>query len=140
LHVGIVGGRPLRFFRSPLSKIDGRPDMPWHAVEDLHRCLGLNREQRKIFLRKLRKWREPQTVPTADGLTTIAPHFMAQGVVDAMVEVGQVSAAIRDDYDHAGAKATEKLIAATPLEYGSDEWFGCMKAAMNRWDAGGNAA
>jgi hypothetical protein len=40
LHVGIVGGQPLRFFRSPLN--DGRPDLPWHAVDDLQQCLRLN--------------------------------------------------------------------------------------------------
>jgi hypothetical protein len=27
---------------SPLA--DGRPDLPWHAVDDLHHCLGLKRQ------------------------------------------------------------------------------------------------
>ena len=83
LHVATVGGPPLRFFRTPIN--DGRPDLPWHAVEDLHRCLGLNRAARKYFLHRLREWKEPRTVATADGLVTIAPHFIAQGTIDANV-------------------------------------------------------
>jgi hypothetical protein len=137
LHIGTIGGQPLRFFRSPLSKFDGKPDLPWHAVDDLHRCLGLNREQRQFFLRMLRRWNgpRPQTaIATAEGVTTIAPHFMAQGAIDAFVEIGRAAANIRDEYDRAGAKATEKLVAMIPFEFGSDDWFGWMKAAMNRWE------
>jgi hypothetical protein len=53
LHVATVGGHPLRFFPTPLN--DGRPDMPWVAIDDLYRCLGFNRPQRKRLEQKLRK-------------------------------------------------------------------------------------
>jgi hypothetical protein len=80
LHVARVGGHQLRFFQSPMN--DGCPDFPWHSVDDLHRCLGLNREQRKFFLHKLKaKHNEVRTVATAEGIITVAPHFMAQGTV-----------------------------------------------------------
>jgi len=41
LYAATVGGQPLRFFRTPLG--DGRPDFPWCGLDDLGRCLGLNR-------------------------------------------------------------------------------------------------
>ena len=37
LHIATVGGHPLRFFKTPLN--DGRPDLVWHAVDDLQHCL-----------------------------------------------------------------------------------------------------
>ena len=132
LHVATVGGQPLRFFKSPLN--DGRPDLPWHAVDDLHRCLGLNRDARRFFLRRLRQWGEPKTVATADGVVTVAPHFMAQGTVDAMVEEGVAPASVRTEYDRAGADAIRKLMHRVPLEFGSNAWFGWMRDAMNRWE------
>src|SRR5262249_3089323 len=92
LHIATVGGHPLRFFKTPLD--GGRPDFPWHAVDDVQRCLGLNRQGRKIFLHKLRssEWsRMVRTVATADGVITVAPHFIAQGTIDAMVEPARMT-------------------------------------------------
>jgi hypothetical protein len=132
LHMGTVNSQPLRFFRTPLE--DGRPDLPWHAVEDLHRCLSLNRNARKYFLHRLREWKEPRTVATADGLVTVAPHFVAQGTIDAMVEGEMAPASIRAEYDLAGSEALKKLIPP-PLEYGADAWLAWIKAATNRWEA-----
>jgi hypothetical protein len=125
LHTGIVGGQPLRFFRTPLN--DGRADLPWHAVDDLHRCLGLNRDARKYFLHKLRAWKEPRTVTITEGIITVAPHFMAQGTIDAIVENGMVPTSVRAEYDQAGADAMRKLMHGIPFEFGSDAWFGWMK-------------
>jgi hypothetical protein len=130
LHVATVGGQPLRFFRTPIN--DGRPDLPWHAVEDLHRVLGLNRDARRFFLHKLREWGGVQTVATADGVITIAPHFMAQGTVDAMVEEGMAPASVRAEYDHAGTEAMRKL--AIPYPFPSADWLFWMRDAMNRWE------
>jgi hypothetical protein len=129
LHVGTVSGQPLRFFKTPLD--DGKPDLPWHAVDDLQRVLGLNREQRKFFLHKLRN-RDVRTVATADGIITIAPHYMAQGTIDAMIEMGKAPASVRAEYDRVGS-ALQKLIPP-PLEFGTDAWFGWMKAATHRWE------
>jgi len=130
LHVATVGGHPLRFFRTPLN--DGRPDMPWHCVDDLHKCLGLNRDLRRVFLRKLKGAKWPSAAAAADGIITIAPHFVAQGTIDAMTDVGVAPKSVRAEYDHAGAEALKKLGVPFPLP--SDEWFGWMKAAMNRWN------
>jgi hypothetical protein len=133
LHVATVDGQPLRFFRTPLN--DGRPDLPWHCVDDLHRCLGLDRNARRAFLRRLqnaREWgKDVRTVATADGLITIAPHYMAQGWVDAMIHEGMAPARVRREYDLAGTDAMKKL--GVPFPFGSDEFFAWMKAAMNRW-------
>jgi hypothetical protein len=133
LHIATTGGHPLRFFRTPIN--DGRPDLPWHAVDDLHRCLGLNRDARRFFLRWLRAQKEPRTVATTDGLVTIAPHCMAQGCIDAMVEKGMAPASVRTEYDLAGSEALKKLIPP-PSETGADPstWLAWIKAAMNRWE------
>jgi hypothetical protein len=132
LHVGMASGQPLRFFRTPIN--DGRPDLHWHAVDDLHRCLGLNREQRRFFQRKLQEWGDIQTVATADGIITVAPHYMAQGVIDAMIEQGMAPTTIRSEYDLAGIEATKKVVPAY-LDFPGDAWLAWMKAAMNRWEA-----
>jgi hypothetical protein len=85
LYVATVGGHPLRFFASPID--DGRPDFAWHAVDDLHTCIGLNRHQRAVFLRKLQGAPRDvlaqgalRTVATADGVLTIAPNFVADAL------------------------------------------------------------
>ena len=76
-----------------------------------------------------------QTVATSDGLVTIAPHFMAQGCIDAMVEEGMVPTGARDEYDDAGTDAMHKLVV--PFAFPSDGWMAWMKAAMNRWENAG---
>jgi hypothetical protein len=35
VHIAMVGGKPLRFFASPLN--DGRPDLPWVVIDDVGR-------------------------------------------------------------------------------------------------------
>jgi hypothetical protein len=47
LHVAIVNGKQLRFFRSPNN--DGRADFPWHSTDDLQSVFGLNRAQCRIM-------------------------------------------------------------------------------------------
>ena len=54
IHIATMGEHQLRFFRRPIN--DGMPDFPWHSVDDLYSCLGLNREQRRVFLRKLKEF------------------------------------------------------------------------------------
>jgi hypothetical protein len=89
LHIGTVCGNSVRFFKTPND--DGRPDFPWHSVDDLQQALGLNRAARRFFLRKMRNgdWGAAvRTVAMDGGLVTIAPHFVAQGTISAIVEVG----------------------------------------------------
>jgi hypothetical protein len=107
LHVAIIRGHQLRFYRTPNN--DGRPDLPWHCVDDLYRCMGLSRE----FRRQLQRWhlakKVTRTVATADGLVTIAPHCMAQGAIGAWKETG--GANIEHEYAMEGSIALGKLTA-----------------------------
>jgi hypothetical protein len=139
VHVGTVGGQPLRFFRSPLA--DGRPDLPWHSVGDLHDCLGLNRAMRKVVYKKLRKRKLQQRVATAHGGAVIAPHVVALALIETLVEIGMAQPAIRAEYARARNQALRKLIP--PPLFGS-AWFAWMTTALACWegapDAGGRDA
>ena len=87
IHVATVCGHRLRFFKTPIS--DGAPDFPWHSVEDLRCCMKLPRDLRRLMLRTERgsefknSYRD---VATAEGIVTIAPHFIAQAILDGMGE------------------------------------------------------
>ena len=109
IHIATIGDQTLRFFRTPND--DDRPDFPWHCVGDLHRCLGLNQTARKFVRHKLRKWGGLQTVATPQGSVVIAPNYMAQGGINAMIAMGQVSASFRAQYDAEGAIALKELVA-----------------------------
>ena len=52
VHVGNVGGHRLRFFRICSMGLTCRGT----ASMNLHRCIGLDRNQRRYFLRRLREW------------------------------------------------------------------------------------
>lgn len=82
LHVDRLNGRPLRFFRAPLAGTH----LPWHAFDDMQACLALPEGLRIALKRDLMAdWsRDVRTVATADGLVTIAPHWMAAGLVGAI--------------------------------------------------------
>ena len=90
LHVGDFGGRSVRYFASPVYQASRQPDMPWHSVDDLWPLLVPEDTQAVFDLlkRKLRSdWQEPRTVATADGLATIAPHFMGEGIFAAFASL-----------------------------------------------------
>jgi len=72
-----------------------------------------------------------RTVATSDGILTIVPHFMAQGMIDAMVELGKATESMRHDYDLAGTEAMKQI--AVPFPFPSDEWWAWMKAAIYHW-------
>ena len=54
------------------------------------------------------------TTATIDGVTTIAPHWMAQGLIDAAVEFGAATASIERDYVREGVKALDALTGNLP--------------------------
>jgi hypothetical protein len=91
LHVGRLNGRPLRFFRAPLTGTH----LPWHAFDDMQACLALPESLRAALKRDLMAdWgRDVRTVATADGIVTIAPHWMAAGLI------GAVAGRTGDDLD-----------------------------------------
>jgi hypothetical protein len=139
LHTGTVCGHPVRFFRSPNN--DGRPDFPWFAIDDLQKAVGLNRQARQFFLHKMRSsnWgNAARTVATDDGRVTVAPHFVAQGFLSASIDKGMATPSAETDYACAGADAMMKLTAH--LQFGTDEWFWFMKAAMNRHEKADDVA
>ena len=78
----LLNGRSLRFFRAPLTGTH----LPWHAFDDLLACLALPEDVRVGLKRDLMAgWsRDVRTVATADGIVTIAPHWMAAGLVGAV--------------------------------------------------------
>lgn len=85
IHRDDVFGSQLRYFSSPIYDETNQPDMPWHVFDDLMRILELDQEATTYLLRKLRgDWPEPRTVATSEGLLTIAPHFMAEGLLMAI--------------------------------------------------------
>lgn len=125
IHTGIIAGKPVRFFRTPLN--DGRPDFPWHAVDDLMAACNLDRQRRRHFLRMMQKDHPGtmRTIATPNGIVTVAPHFQAQGLVDAMIHVGCASSTARRDYDTAIFEAGEKDQPEASFEY--------TIAAFHRW-------
>src|SRR3712207_3966318 len=102
-HTGRLNGQPARFFTGP----SGGPELPWHAVEDLYQALGLPRSVRRQLLRMMQEtWgQELRTVATRDGVGTIAPHFVAQGLLGAAAELmgsrAKAGADLESAYAHA---------------------------------------
>jgi hypothetical protein len=136
LHVATVGDHPLRFFRTPLN--DGRPDLPWVAIDDLGRCIGLSRRNRKIHLRVFHSLSKDiiRTVATPDGRISIAPHALARAAVEALIDMGRAPTSARDDYVSASAEAMSKL---NPEGFPSVEALTAwVNAAANRWQSVGS--
>lgn len=112
IHTAAVGLGNLRFFRSPL---DG-PRMPWFAVPDLFTCLSMDRSLRRVFHANLKaKHRsDVRMVWTETGEIMIAPHFMAQGLIHALIEVAGAPSSLETSYVHGGAGAMDALVAHLP--------------------------
>jgi len=133
LHIATIRGQQLRFYRTPNN--DGCPDLPWHNVDDLQKCLGLSRQQRKFFLKE--EWASEfksafKSIAAANGIVVIAPHFVAQGTIDAMQDcMGDVEDVDRD-YHRGGVVACKKLTSGLSFENGLLEW---MAAAFHRHKA-----
>lgn len=115
IHAGAIGSVTLRFFRSPSDE----PDTPWIVVDDLARCLDFDQALRQLFHRGLQSdWASAvRTIATADGVVTIGPHFMAQGLLEAAVELNAAAQEVRDGYYRAGGRAMKVLTAGmTPRD------------------------
>jgi hypothetical protein len=110
LHVAVIGGHSLRFFRTPLN--DGRPDLPWVAIDDLGRCLGLSRTDRRVHLRAVHAGSKAiiRTIATSDGPASIIPVSLANAAAAALVEdLGRGPAQARAEYQRAASHALMKL-------------------------------
>lgn len=109
IHTAIVGLGNLRFFRSPLEG----PRQPWHAVSDLFTCLAMDRGLRRAFHYRIKhEWKKDvRNVWTDTGETLIAPHFMAQGLIDSMIEIGRAPAGSDAAYAMACVGAMKAITA-----------------------------
>ncbi|ABS68670.1 hypothetical protein Xaut_3441 [Xanthobacter versatilis] len=107
LHEALCNGQRLRLFRPPA---DGT-DFPWHAMDDLHACLGLPAELRRTIMRGIRSQVIVHTVATADGIVTIAPHFMAYGLIEGAIERGHAPAWAEKEYRLSMVVAMKKMTA-----------------------------
>lgn len=88
--IGDFYGHEVRYFASPTYLATRQPDMPWHCVDDLWSALFPkgNTEAATFLKRKLRSdWHEVRTAATASGIVTIAPHFMAEGIFEAFLDM-----------------------------------------------------
>lgn len=135
IHVGTILVGPVRFFCSPLD--DGRPDLPWHAQDDLARALGLP----AATIGKLRS-RFIATHPdafyntrTAAGMVPIAPNFAAMEMVLEVLDRGKRKLAIADHLLEATA-ALKALVAPMPMAARAAYPI----AAFARWEMPGRAA
>jgi hypothetical protein len=139
LHVAVIGGHPLRFFRTPLN--DGRPDLPWVAIDDLGRCLGLSRKDRRTHLRVFASLHKEivRTIATPGGPTSIVPLSIANAAAAALVEdLGRGSAHARGEYQHAAGAACMKLPRGPfPSVEALTAWA---NAAANRWSNVGSVS
>lgn len=107
-YIGTFNQAPLRFFKAPLPG----PHLPWHAAEDLYACLRLPRDLRRTFQRQLKSSEYKnavRTVAVTDGIITIAPHFVAQGLIGAMIDVGQATASTEVAYARQAKEAWDAI-------------------------------
>jgi hypothetical protein len=115
LHTAPVNGKTVRFYRSPLN----RPDTAWHNLDDLHAALGVPRGMRREFAVSLRNGsfaKDIKTIATADGIVTIAPHYMAHGIIDASVKAGRAPESAEQDYRRAMSSTSIKITAGMSEE------------------------
>jgi hypothetical protein len=86
IHITEINGLPLRMFASPLYTQFRQADYPWHSADDLRAILRLPDDLRALFQQRMKaEWTEQvKTVATPTGLTMIAPHYMAEGMLKAM--------------------------------------------------------
>jgi len=110
-------------FASPLYEQHRQADLPWHSADDLRRILRIDGELRDVLQRRMKAdWDEVRTVATENGITTIAPHFMAEGLIEAMEEMPDVlpepdRVLARGRYRNAVTSAMKLMVAhLCPLE------------------------
>lgn len=108
VYVGILRGKPLRFYRPPHTQ----PAFPWHAVTDFLLAVDLPRALRRTFEAGLGKqWKaETKMIDTPTGIVTIGPHFMAQGLIDGLVETQRVTEALEQEYVALALQALDAMI------------------------------
>jgi hypothetical protein len=113
IHTAPLGAATLRFFKSPSTV----PDLPWHVYDDLLRCTDLPRAARRQFLQMLTSGPfkgDVRTVASSDGIVTIAPHFVAQGLIGAAIEAWGARPELEMEYAKAAVAAMKQLTGDLP--------------------------
>jgi hypothetical protein len=112
IYAGLINGRSVRFFRSP----NERPEMPWHVFDDLMQALELPRHFRRNYLQRVQRDFKHglQSIATPEGILIIAPHWMAQGLVGASIDVGKHTESLREEYGEECGKALITLTQHMP--------------------------
>ena len=132
ITVEAIGLSNVRFFRPP----SGGREFPWVAFDDITAAMSLPRNLRRTFKADLRnsKWsKDVATVRTSNGTVEIFPHYQAQGLIDAMTQVGRCPADLYWAYAQAGAKALDIITEGCS----KDQLLAYLKEAMQ---AGGGLA
>lgn len=117
IWTGRICGRPIRFFAAPNNSIA----VPWHACADLAGVFGFTRQGLEAYLHDLRTGAyqdDVRTVQTEDGPVLIGPHFMAQGLIDALTGEDTFKAnRIHDRYSREAITASRtQQVGMTPQE------------------------
>lgn len=97
----------IRFFAPPHDE----PDFAWAALDDVMRMLSMPAGLRAEMLRSIQEsWKDDlRTVATAEGIVSLAPHWMLQGLFDAWLQEGFSSEEVHDAYLSAGARSNKVL-------------------------------
>ena len=113
LYTAEINGHPLRFFKNP----DGTQDMPWHAFYDLLMLTNHSSREAQQMLAASRVGpfkAKIRTIATSEGPVVIAPHWAAQGMIGAMLEVGRISQDVETAYCKAGAHVIGLMVEHLP--------------------------
>lgn len=113
LYNAEINGHRLRFFKNP----DGTRDMPWHAFYDLLMLTNYSNREAKQMLAATRGGpfkAKVQTIATSEGPVVIGPHWMAQGMIGAMLDVGQITPEIEAAYVKASAHVIGLMVDHLP--------------------------
>lgn len=124
---GTETGR-LRFHRPPHDE----PDFAWLVLDDLLAALHLTQPVKEDLLRSIQAdWPgRLRTLATRDGVQTILPHYMVQGLLDAWVEAGLASEELLEAYLREGFRASKILTAG----FSARDRMAYMFAALARDD------
>ncbi|WP_158811086.1 hypothetical protein, partial [Beijerinckia sp. L45] len=124
-HVAEINGKPLRFFGSA----DDRPELPRHSLDDLMVVCGFDRGDRRHFMRATQKAYGHclRVVTTWTGPVTTAPHFVAQGLIGAAVDVGRTGNDTYEKYTRAGIDALNAITKGVPHEAQGDWLMSAIK-------------
>ena len=108
IHTEAVGLGNIRFFAPP----SGQREFPWIALDDAMHAFSVPIGMRRQATQDLqRDWKgEAVRVATEDGILLLIPHYMAQGMAQAMSDCGRAPEDLYWKYAVGGARALTKLI------------------------------